>query len=201
MKTCNFATMVLIAITTCGGSLALAQNNPGQQGQPPGGFGQGNFQQPNPQEIQQRVGQFRQQQLDQYKESLGASDEEWMVIRPRIEKVRDLTEAAGGGLAGMISSLGRGFGRRGGGGAQQLAAFTAAMNGGQQQTPLQVKMRLLDEALNNKEMPESEVRARLASVREERERVRAELNRARAELTELLTPRQEATLFQMGMLE
>jgi Spy/CpxP family protein refolding chaperone len=208
MKTKRFRTIVAMMILSLGGSIALAQNNqgqPGQQGQGPGGFGQGgfgqgNFQQPNPQEIQQRIGQFRQQQLDQYKESLGASDEEWTVLRPKIEKVRDLMEASGGGLTGILSSLGRGMGRRGGG-QQQMAAVAAALNGGQQQSPLQVKMQLLNEAMSNKDMPETEVRARLASVREERDRVRADLNRARAELTELLTPRQEATLFQMGMLE
>ena len=74
------------------------------------------------------------------------------------------------------------------------------LNNGQTSS-LQKKIQLLNEALDNKDMPESEVRARLASVREERDKVRAELAKARAELTELLTPRQEATLFQMGMLE
>lgn len=66
---------------------------------------------------------------------------------------------------------------------------------------LQKRIQALQEALNNKEMPEGEIRVRLAAVREERERVRVELNKARAELIELLTPRQEATLFTSGMLE
>src|SRR3954452_21319877 len=82
-------------------SKVLAQpagGGPGGGG-PGGGFGGGQFD----------PAQFRQFQLDSIKEQLAAKDDEWNVMKPKIEKILDLQPQAnaGGGRGG--------FGRRGGG--------------------------------------------------------------------------------------
>src|SRR5215208_6905495 len=52
--------------------------------------------------------QFRERRMNQIKEQLGASDDEWKVIQPKVDKVMNAQRETFGG--------GRGFGGRGGGG-------------------------------------------------------------------------------------
>jgi hypothetical protein len=197
---------------------ALAQNNQNQNNQNRGGFnqnnqggfgGRGNFQgqggQQNfdPAELQRQV---RQSRADAIKEALAATDEEWAVLGPRIEKINGLNADANTGISGMMSIFGRrgglGGGRGGGGGARG-GAFGGlniqTLMGGS--NAMAQKMADLAAAVDNPAMPESEIKSRLAAVRAERERVRAELAKERADLVQFLTQRQEAILFQMGVLD
>src|SRR5262245_57571971 len=56
--------------------------------------------------------QFRQRFEDNVKEQLGATDEEWKVIQPKLTKVFDARRASMGSMRGMFG----GFRRRDGGG-------------------------------------------------------------------------------------
>jgi multidrug efflux pump subunit AcrB len=130
--------------------------------------------------------QFRERMMNNIKERLGASDDEWKVISPKVEKVMTAQRDArgGGGFAGF-----GGRGRRGGGGDQQPT------------TELGKASQDLRTALENKDTPADEIAKKLTALREAREKGRAQLQAAQKELKEILTQRQEAVLVNMGMLE
>ena len=130
--------------------------------------------------------QFRERMMNNIKERLGASDDEWKVISPKVEKVMTAQRDArgGGGFAGF-----GGRGRRGGGGDQQPTTET-----GKASADLQA-------ALENKDTPADDIAKKLAAYREARDKGRAALQASQKELKEILTQRQEAVLVNMGMLE
>ena len=130
--------------------------------------------------------QFREQMMNRMKERLGASDDEWKVISPKIEKVMTVqreTRGGGGGFGGF-----GGGGRRGGGDQQPTTESGKASAD-------------LRAALENKDTPADEIAKKLAAYREARDKGRAQVAAAQKELKEILTQRQEAALVNMGMLE
>jgi len=128
--------------------------------------------------------QFRERMMNNIKERLGSSDDEWKVLEPKVEKVMTAQREsrAGGGFGGF-------GGRRGGGGDQQPT------------TEIGKASADLRTALENKDTPADEIAKKLAAFREAREKGRAQLQAAQKELKEILTQRQEAVLVNMGMLE
>lgn len=197
--------MLSLVIALSGAATAMAQNQGGQGQNQQGGFGQRGFggqngQNIDPAQIQQQI---RQSRADAIKEQLGATDEEWAVLGPRIEKINGLNADANTGISGMMNIFGRRGGLGGGRGGGRGGAFGGlnlqTLLGGS--NSMAQKMADLTTAIDNPNMPESEIKSRLAAVRAERERVRQELAVARAELIPLLTQRQEAILFQMGILD
>jgi hypothetical protein len=135
-----------------------------------GGGGRGNFD----------PAQFRQQMMDRFKEQLGASDDEWKAIQPKLEKVMEVRQAS-------FAGFGRG---RGGGGGQDAP-----------QTPIAKASADLRAALENKDTPADELQKKLAALREARETARKDLATAQKDLKDLLTARQEAVMVVNGMLE
>jgi hypothetical protein len=132
--------------------------------------------------------QFRERMMNNIKERLGASDDEWKVLSPKVEKVMTAQrDARGGGFGGF-----GGGGRRGGGGG-----------GGDQQPTTETGKASADlrTALENKDTPADEIAKKLAAYREARDKGRAQLAASQKELKEILTQRQEAVLVNMGMLE
>lgn len=132
--------------------------------------------------------QFRERMMNNIKERLGASDDEWKVLQPKVEKIMTAQrESRGGGLGG-----GGGFGRRGGQGG-----------GGDQQptTAVGIATQDLNKALENKDTPADELAKKLAALRDAREKAKAATAAAQKELKEVLTARQEAVLVTMGMLD
>jgi hypothetical protein len=129
--------------------------------------------------------QFRERMMNNIKERLGASDDEWKVLEPKVEKVMTAQRdaRAGGGFGGF-------GGRRGGGGGDQ-----------QPTTEIGKASADLRTALENKDTPADEIAKKLAAFREARDKARAQLQASQKELKEILTQRQEAVLVNMGMLE
>ena len=90
--------VLLVVLMIAGGAWvqhAIAQEAnlaPGASVGQPGGRDGGQF--------QQRIEQFRQQMTDRMKQALGATDEEWKVLQPRIEKVQTLSRQTRGGDEG-----------------------------------------------------------------------------------------------------
>jgi hypothetical protein len=132
--------------------------------------------------------QFRQQRLDRIKEQLAASDDEWKVLSPKIEKVMDVQRNTFAGFGGF---RGRGGGGGGGGGNAD----------NQPQTPVAKASADLRTTLENKDAPADEIKTKLAALRDARQKARDELQAAQKELKEVLTQRQEAVLVTNGMLE
>lgn len=185
----------LAAIIVSGASAAsvMAQPAPGggfQPGQGQGRGAQGGGFDPT---------QIRQTLSDRMKEALGASDDEWKVIGPKVEKVQALQQDTASGAGGMMSMMRRLQGGGGGGRANQ--PNIGAIFGGNANSDVQLKTADLDKALDNPATTENEIRIKLTAVREAREKAKVALAQSRKELIELLTQRQEAVLFQMGILE
>jgi len=160
---------VLIVATT-----GFAQTNPGQNN------GRGN----------RGFGQQGRQQFDQrLKEELGATDDEWGVLQPRIEKVRQLERDA--------STRGSRFGRR----SRNNNADPAANPSNQNPSPVQEKAQALRQLLADKSSSAEAIKTAVAELRDAKAKAHADLKKAQDELRDLLTPRQEAVLIMAGMLE
>jgi len=131
--------------------------------------------------------------MNNIKERLGATDDEWKVISPKVEKVMTAQRDARGGGGGGFGGFGGGGGRRGGGGG-----------GGADQQPTTETGKASAElrtALENKDTPADDIAKKLAAYREARDKGRAQLQASQKELKEILTQRQEAVMVNMGMLE
>lgn len=169
---------MLIAMLAISATSAFAQDN-NQQGR----RGGGNFD----------PAQFRQRAMDRIKEQLGATDDEWKVIQPKVDKVMTAQrETRGGGFGGFGGGAGPG-GRGGGGGG-----------GGADQQPTTAVGKASQElrtTLEDKNAAPETIAKKLAAMREAREKARKDVADAQKDLKEILTQRQEAVLVMNGMLE
>jgi hypothetical protein len=150
--------------------------------------GRGNF---DPEE-------FRQRAMERYRERLEVkSEDEWKLIETRITKVMEARRELGGGAGGM-AAFGRGGpgGRPGGGDAQRGGGGGGGFRGGEQSAEEQA----LDKAIEDK-APAEEIKAKLAKVREARKAKQANLEKAQEELRKVLSVRQEAISYRMGLLQ
>ncbi len=127
-------------------------------------------------------GQMRERMLNNIKEQMGATDEQWKALQPKVEAVmtqqRDLRSASMGGMGG---------GRGGDANAPQ--------------TPVAQAQRDLRTAVENKDTPPAELTKKLAAFRAARDKARTELQAAQKDLKEKITPPQEAVLVVNGLLE
>jgi signal recognition particle GTPase len=132
--------------------------------------------------------QFRQRMEDRIKEQLGANDDEWKVIQPKLDKVVEL----------RFSSMRSGFssfrGRSGDNGG-------SSSNSDRQRSAVEQAQKDLQETLDNKDASPDQIKAKLTALRDAREKAKQELASAQKDLKEVLTQRQEAMLVNMNMLE
>jgi Spy/CpxP family protein refolding chaperone len=144
----------------------------------PGGFG-GGFGQAN--------------RTDDVKKQLRASDEEWKVIGPKMQKVlaarQALTADVRGGDAGFG---GPPFGGAPGG---------PPPGGPMAQSAISQAQAELKNVLNDPKHTAAEVKEKVAAVRQARHKARGELEAAQKDLLLLLTAEQEAVLVSLGYLE
>ena len=135
--------------------------------------------------------QMRERMLIGLKEQLGANDEDWKALQPKVEKVFDAQrDARSGGFGGF----GGGRGGRGGGGN----------NGGGNNEPtteLGKASKALRDTLQDKDASADSITQKLEAFRDARKKADEELATSRKELRELVTPRQEAVLVVAGMLD
>ena len=139
--------------------------------------------------------EFRARMAERLKTSLKVTDDEWGILQPLIEKVttkqRDAMSGRFGGFGGRGGDRGPGGGGGGntGGGAP----------GGDR--PGAAESQALRDALEKDGTSAADIAAKLTAVREQRKKAAAELTAARADLQKVVTARQEAVLFSMGILE
>lgn len=143
--------------------------------------GQGGGHQISPDEIRQRMS-------DRMKEYLGATDEEWKVLEPRVEKVMKLS----------MESRGMGMGMRMGGWNRDRAPEAANE---EKQSDVQQAGADLRKVLENKDAKPEEISKAVTALREARSKVKAELVKAQKELQEVVTVRQEAQLVVFNLLD
>ncbi|MEI6351443.1 MAG: hypothetical protein WCP06_10095 [Verrucomicrobiota bacterium] len=136
-----------------------------------------------------RMKQFRQRMAERLKTALKASDEEWSVIQPLLEKMYAKQREVGGARFGF-------GGRRGGGGpGGEERGNRPSMFGGTPQADA------LEIALKSESTSPAEIKAKLDALREARKKATAQLDQAREDLRKVLTQRQEATLVLIGILQ
>ena len=127
-------------------------------------------------------GNAQQRMMDRMKENLGAGDEDWKLLQPRLEKVMTLSRELSGA---------RMFGNRPRGGEQPAAP----------QSDLVKARQDLQTTLENKDAAPDVIKAKLTALREAREKAKQELTKAQDSLREILTVRQEAVLVMNGTIE
>src|SRR4051812_32743054 len=130
--------------------------------------------------------QFRERMMNDLKDQLGATPEEWTVLQPKVEKVMTAQREA---MSGRFGGFGRGRGgdRGGNNGGPTSAAATASKE--------------LRDALENKDTPPDQLVAKVKALRDARAKAKADLEAAQKDLQAVLTPRQEAVLVAAGTLE
>jgi hypothetical protein len=137
---------------------------------------------------------MRRRFQDQIKTSLAVSDEEWAKRQPRIEKVtqfQDQLRPQMGMGPGMGAGMGPGTGR---GPGPQLAGAPVA-------SEFAEKSELLRASLDDEQTSDAALAANVAAAREARKKLQAELKAAQEDLRKQLTPKQEATLALLGVLD
>jgi len=166
---------------------SLAAWAPAQQAQDTGGgrsgrSGRGNWD----------PAQMRQDFLNRLKDDLGAKDDEWQVISPKLDKVMTLSFQSR--MSGMRSM----FSRRDRGGDTNSNSNRSSPFG---DSAVSKAMDDLRSALSDKSISADEISKRLANLRTARDAAKQELAKAQGELKELLNQRQEATLVANGLLD
>jgi hypothetical protein len=175
-----------LGLSLCVAGSAMAQAQPGGgAGQPGQGGGR------------QRGGNFdptqaRQQFLSRIKEQMGATDEEWSAISPKLEAVMNAqrdTRNRGGFGGGRT---------RGGNNADPNAQPQPQPGSDSAVAKAQADLRAV---LDNKDAKPEEIKAKLTALRDAREKAKSSLAAAQKDLKDLLTQRQEAILVNMGFLD
>jgi hypothetical protein len=146
----------------------------------------------NPSQMQQTMldSTLRNLQLQ-----LNATDDEWKVLKPRLEIVYLAKNDAGGsmsGIMGMMGGMGRGRGRSSGMRGQQGNSAEQS-----EATRLTNELQAL---LDDSSASPSTIYSKLMEVRAAQQRADNKVKAAQRELLQLLTARQEATLFMAGLL-
>ncbi len=175
-------TILASAFLVAAGLFANAQDN-----NAPGG-GRGNF---NPEE-------FRARMAERLKTSLKVTDDEWTVLQPLIEKVTTKQRESMAGRFGGFGGRGGGPGGPGGGGDRGGNGGGGAGGGDRGGS---AESQALRDALEKDSTTPEDIKAKLNAVRESRKKATTELAAAREELKKVVSVRQEAVLFSMGILE
>lgn len=161
--------------------------------------------------------QMRQRMEEMLKERLGATDDEWSVLQPKIEAVQKLQhelhprpDFGPGGPRGNGDAAGPPDGpggqnpdARGGPDASGPGGGPPDMGPGgpNDNSPLQKAVGQLNDLLRTGDPKPDDVKAAMAKVRDERTKVRADLVKAQSDLKSVVSTKQEAVLLTMGILE
>jgi hypothetical protein len=147
--------------------------------------------------MQRDPAQMQRMMTERLKEPLGASDEEWKVIQPRLLKVMNLSRQVSGRGRGMM--MFGGPGGPGGRGGQRTRPGT----GQPQREPSAVEKATqeLQEVLRGKTAKPEQIKAKLTALRTVKEKAKKDLAIAQKELKKDLTVKQEAILVLSGYLD
>lgn len=209
-------TMWGVAIASIMGLVLAGQllSQPAQQGQRagaqrPGGPVQGGPPQ-GPGGPQFDPAQMRQMMEQRMREMLGATDQEWKVLGPRVMKVQELArQSAGGGPGMMFGPMGRrgaggpGMGGpvTGGPGGDRLGGRVIGMGMNRELTEVEKIQEELQTLLENTAATPEQIKQQVTKLRAAREKAKQDLAKAQQDLRQILTVRQEAQLVLMGMVD
>lgn len=132
----------------------------------------------------------RQSEAQRMQERLGATDQEWKVLQPRVMRVSELSRQLRGG--GRDRRRGGSRGDRPGSTQNAPARERSALEQAQEQ---------LRTVLSNTSATPDQINKQLAAFRTAKARVKQQLVAAQTDLQKVITVRQEAQLVMMGMLD
>lgn len=137
--------------------------------------------------------------MDTIKQALAASDDEWKVIEPKLQKVMDAQRVVGagrGGRGGMPGGRGgvAGPGAAGPGGGPADAQPVA-------DNAVSKALADLRSAMETRDTKAEVLTQKITALRTARDKAVADLNTARKALKDILTSRQEAVLISYSFLE
>lgn len=188
MKLNRILTMCAMAITLAIGATSLmAQGGGGQSGGQGGGGngggGPGGWRNMTPEQRQERM-------LSGIQDRLGfTNDTDWSAVKPMVQKVLDARRDVGfGGGFGMMGGRNRGGGQGGQGGGGPF---------GQQAGPEQ---QALQDALDN-DAPSGQIKDLLAKYKASQKAKQEKLVAAQEDLKKVLTTKQEAQAYLMGLVD
>ena len=118
-----------------------------------------------------RMEEFRQRMQERMREQLGAKEDEWKVLQPRIEKVQQLQRDARGGFGG--------FGRAGRAGRRGGQAQPAEGAAEREQSDVQKKAEALRNLLDDEASGAPAIKGALNALRKAREKAQQDLEVAR----------------------
>jgi len=148
--------------------------------------------------------QMRERMMERWKEQLGADDDAWKVIEPRLTKVMELSRDAMPAGRGMFGGFGMrgGPGGPGGQGGQGNRADRPRFPGQENREPTAVEKaaEALNTTLENQSASADTIKTQLTALRGARVKAQQDLAAAQQELKQILTVRQEAILVVNGML-
>lgn len=154
---------------------------------PEGGQG-GSHGQWDPEQMKKRIEEFRKQMSQQMQKDMGATDDEWKVLEPKVQKLTELSMKTRGG------AMGARFFRMGMGGADN-----------EKPTAVETASDDLKKVLADKNATPDQVKKALTTYRDARDKAKQdakqELEKAQKDLREILTQRQEAYLVTRGLLD
>lgn len=139
----------------------------------------------------QRMQERQQREAERLQDELGATDEEFALLNPRIEKIRTLQRER------MMAERMGGNDRRGGPGG----FFGADVELSEQGQALRDAAQSLRESLEDEDASADAIKQALTSLRETRAAMDTQVKAAQEELRGLLTARQEASMVVQGVLE
>ena len=169
-----------------GGGNGNGNGGQGQNGGGGGGFG-------GRQRFGGGPGGFIQMRINRIKDSLGAGDEEFAAIEPKLRTVMTLEDDVQPRMMFGRGGPGRGnFGGGGGGGAPGATS---------QPSEVRTAMDDLQTTLNDQNASPDEIKSKLEAVRSARAKEKQDLVVAQQDLKGLLTQRQEAVLVVYGVLD
>jgi Spy/CpxP family protein refolding chaperone len=171
-------TQLILALLACAFISVAAVRAEDAPPTPPagGGGGRGNFD----------PAKMREMMQTRLKEQMGATDDEWKALQPKVEELQKAQEATRGSMRSLF---------RGNRGGNTPPADDA------NKTDIQRKTEALKALVDAKDSDPKAIQDALKALRDEREKNKATTKKAQDSLKELLTAKQEAILVMYGMLE
>jgi hypothetical protein len=149
-------------------------------------------------QMQRDPAQMQRMMTERMKGQLGASDEEWKVIQPRLQKVMNLRRQINAPGRGMMFGGPGGFGGRGQAGGQRTRPGTSQAQ--LEPSAVEKATQGLQEVLSSKTATPEQIKEKLTGLRTAKEKATKDLAIAQKELKQDLTVKQEAILVLSGYL-
>ena len=148
--------------------------------------------------MQRDPAQMQRMMTERMKGPLGASDDQWKVIQPRLQKVMNLSRQVNARGRGMMFGRPGGMGGRGQTSGQRTRPGTAQPQ--QELSAVEKATQGLQDVLSSENAKPEDIKAKLTALRTAKEKATKDLTAAQNELKKDLTVKQEAILVLSGYL-